>query len=1048
MATPFDAYLRKLREIPIEEHTEHTGRSALEALLNQFAAEADAKGITVQHEPKREADKGAPDFKIKRQGMIVGYVENKAIGENLDKVLKSDQIKRYRDLSGNILLTDYLQWILLDRERVKGREILAFPTDLEGRALRVAAERAEAVGKLIAAFFSEAPQRIGEAEQLALELAKRSRLLRDHLGEELVRQERGEHKEERLYGLFQIFRDQVFHELTLKEFADAFAQMLAYGLFLARLNSDAKPVTLHNAREYVPGSFRLIRELVDFLTELEKREYRDVRWVVEEVLSIVNGLNLPAIHEDLSFRHRRVRRGVRAKSEEEARLFERDPFIYFYENYLRAYDKATSKSRGVYYTPPPVVNFIVRALDDILKDKETFNIPDGLADHGRVTVLDFACGTGTFLVEVFERIFANIGGLDSGKAGLVVRGHMLKNVYGFEYLIAPYTIAHLKLSQYLKDKDHELNDDERLLIYLTNTLEPITVEPDQKELWPVPELATEIKEAQAVKEKPILVITGNPPYSGLSRNMGEAAKALIERYKYVDGRHFGERKHWLHDDYVKFIAFAQSKMDAVEEGVVGVITNHAWIYNPTFRGMRQSLMNTFQQIYIVDLHGSSKPKEIPPDGLANENVFDIMKGVAITLFVKGNGLERGVWFGDVWGRRLQKYQICASSQFTAIACEAIKPEKPYYFFSPHTAAAASDWDSHIPLGEIFSVHSAGMFTARDGLNIGFEEEELLGRLRTFAALKPDEARAQFGLGPDKRDWKVESAQADLANAGISPKFLRRVGYRPFDERLVFYTGQSKGLIGQPGRPLAEAVDVSGIALGTVRRVEEGEFRHVLAFSSLPDGHSVSSKETTHVFPLFVPTGNKSKSVEVAKTENLSPDFRVFLDARYEHHYTPEAILGYIYAVLHAPTYRDKYAEFLRIDFPRVPFPDKKAAFDAISGLGWALVEAHLLRGQPKSGLASYHGKGDHSVEAVRYSPEEQAVWINKTQCFKPVPQAVWDFHVGGYKVLSKYLKDRKGRTLSLDEINHVAAVADSLAFTIDQMAKIDEAYRAAFPDLG
>src|SRR5581483_11254462 len=326
---------------------------------------------------------------------------------------------------------------------------------------------------------------------------------------------------------------------------DALAQMLAYGLFQARLNSDSEPVTLHNAREYIPGSFRLIRELVDFLTELEKPEYRDVRWVVEEVLSIVNNLDLDAIHEDLSFRGRKaISRKVRATDEEEHRLFERDPFIYFYEDYLRAYDKETSKSRGVYYTPPPIVNFIVRAVDDILK--ESFEIPEGLADHQRVTVLDFACGTGTFLLEVFQRAFENIGGPEASKADLLVRDHFLRNIFGFEYLIAPYTIAHLKLTQFLVDQGHALTGEERLRVYLTNTLEPIQVDSDQKELWPVPALAAEIKAAQAVKEQPILVITGNPPYSAYSKNKGAWITSKVEDYKYVDGTHFGERKHWLH----------------------------------------------------------------------------------------------------------------------------------------------------------------------------------------------------------------------------------------------------------------------------------------------------------------------------------------------------------------------------------------------------------------------------------------------------------------------------------------------------------------------
>jgi hypothetical protein len=363
-------------------------------------------------------------------------------------------------------------------------------------------------------FFSTAPEGIGRAQQLALALATRSKLLRNYLGEELVRQQR-DHAEGRLYGLFQIFRDQVFHELTLNEFADAFAQMLAYGLFLARLNSDSELVTLHNAREYVPGSFRLIRELVDFLTELDKTEYRDVRWVVEEVLSIVNSLKLPAILEDLSFRQRKaISRKVRAADEEEHRLFERDPFIYFYEDYLKAYDPATRKGRGVYYTPPPIVNFIVRTVDDILR--ESFSIRDGLADHKRVTVLDFACGTGTFLLEVFQRIFDNIGGAESGRAEPIVREHLLKNLFGFEYLIAPYTIAHLKLSQFLKDQGHPLRSGERLQVFLTNTLEPVV---PQKQLL-LPAVTAEVEAAQAVKEKPILVITGNPPYSGHSKNKG------------------------------------------------------------------------------------------------------------------------------------------------------------------------------------------------------------------------------------------------------------------------------------------------------------------------------------------------------------------------------------------------------------------------------------------------------------------------------------------------------------------------------------------------
>ncbi len=1070
----FDRYLLALRQTPIGEKTEHTDRAALQSLLQAFAALA-PNPAAVQHEPKRIVGKGAPDFKIARAGLILGYVENKHIGENLDSVLKSDQITRYKSLSQNIILTDYLHFVWISKNGVQ-RERLCHATDLESPRFRPREDHVAAVSKLLEGFFSTAPEGIGRAEQLALALAARSKLLRDYLGEELVRQER-EHQEGRLFGLFQIFRDRVFHELTLKEFADAYAQMLAYGLFLARLNSDSKVVTLHNAREFVPRSFRLIRELVDFLAELEQDEYRDVRWVVEEVLSIVNNLNLAAIHEDLSFRQRKaISRKVRAADEEEHRLFERDPFIYFYEDYLKAYDPAMRKGRGVYYTPPPIVNFIVRAVDDILKD--SFGIPDGLADHNRVTVLDFACGTGTFLLEVCQRIFENIGGPEAGRADLIVRDHILKNLFGFEYLIAPYTIAHLKLSQYLQDQKHPLKEDERLQIFLTNTVEPI--EPVRNFLLPA--VTAEVEAAQAVKEKPILVITGNPPYSGESKNKGIWITAAIDEYKFTwektaDGlderRPVRERVlKWLNDDYVKFIRFAQMKMDGftfktlapdgkpiehsvsgVESGIIGVITNHSWLDNPTFRGMRQSMMRSFEQIYVLDLHGSTTKKEKAPDGSKDENVFDIEQGVAISLFVKKPGLERGVWRGDLWGKRLEKYEATANGTLRAAHFVKIQPAAPHYLFVEQDAAKRSIYERGLSVKDIFTEGGTGIITKRDKLTVQFRKDEIWSVVQRFIALGPEEARRQFKLPADVRDWKVADAQSDIVRDGPSKKRVRRILYRPFDERFTYYTGRARGFLGWPVERIARNfgeyrvderrfVDRKNLGLITSRLTKGEDFRHVQVTDKINEVIIMSSVTSNNgfTFPLWL------WAPDDVQTENLTDEFRRFVDSRYEHHYTPEEILGFIYAVLHAPTYRARYAEFLRGDFPRVPFPDSADDFETLSGLGWALVQAHLLREVPRRGLAAYHGRGDHTVEMVRYAPAEQAIAINKTQSFKPVPQAVWDFHIGGYQVLDKYLRSRKGRVLSLDEIDHIGAIADSLAFTIAQMARIDEAYRAAFPD--
>ncbi len=1035
MQTHFEAYFKGLRQTPRQEQTEHTSRGALETLLRACAG-ADTH---VQHEPKR-SEKGAPDFKIQRKGSILGYVEVKKIGASLGDTLKSDQIARYRTLSGNILLTDYLEWIWLDAKGIRGREILAFPTDLEGKKTPLRPERVAAVNRLLAGFFSEAPQGIARSEDLAYALATRSRLLRDYLAQELLRQTR-EQTEGRLHGLFEVFRQQVFQDLATKDFADAFAQMLAYGLFLAKLDAETKLVTLANVRQHIPGSFRLIRELVEFLAQMEEPEYAEARWVVDEVLSLVNGLDLASIKEDLSFRTRKATsRKLRAGSEEEHRLFERDPFIYFYEDYLKHYDPAMRKSRGVYYTPPPIVNFIVRAVDDLLKD--TFHIEDGLADSKRVTVLDFACGTGTFLLEVFEKIFENIGGPDSGRADHIVREHMLRNIHGFEYLIAPYTIAHLKLSQYLREKGHGISDNSRLQVFLTNTLEPIQ---PQKNLL-MPALAAEVEAAQQVKDKPILVILGNPPYSGHSKNNGKWIKGLIDDYKHVhvprpdlgegaeERQKLGERNpKWLNDDYVKFIRFAQHKIDQVDEGIVGIITNHSWLDNPTFRGMRQSLMRSFDQIYVLDLHGSVKKKERAPDGGKDENVFDIEQGVAIAIFVKRHATKKMIRKGHLQGGRLYKYSSCFDNSLKSICNEEIHPDQSKYLFENQDLDIKVQYDLGISIIDISTAHSVGLTTSRDRLAIAFSRNEITSRTNEFSTLSVEQARERFSLGDDVRDWKVEWAQDDVRKGG---KFIE-ILYRPFDLRHTFYTGRSRGFHVYPRNAInRQLLTQSNFAIITSRLTKGEEFRHAQVTSRPAEVICMSplSSNNGFLFPAYIDG-----------RENLSPDFRAFLDARYDHHYAPEEIFGYIYAILHAPTYRTRYADFLRTDFPRIPFPETRDHFESLAALGWRLVQVHLMHETPKAGLAVYRGRGKHEVEKVAYASADHSLHINATQSFAPVPEEVWDFHIGGYQVIDKYLKSRRGRVLSLDEIDQVTRIAHALDFTIRQMEAIDLAYGDAFP---
>lgn len=1057
MLIDFDAYLKALAATPIDAKTEHSDRGALERLLNEAAQAADGR-LRIQHEPKRDrGGGGSPDYMVKRDARIVGYVEVKTIDEALSKVLRSDQIKKYQKLSDNLILTDYLEFIWLKGGKVQ-RERLAHSDDLSGKKLALKPEAVERVSRLLRAFFSTTPQNIGRGQTLAVELATRAALLRDFLTTELIRQEEDDDRG-KLHGLYQAFRDQIFHDLDIRAFSDAFAQMLAYGLFLARLNAGVGvEVTLDNVRKFIPGSFSLIRELVQFLEQMDEDEYRPTRWVVDEILSIVNGIDLAAIHNDLSFRARKaISHKVNAGDEEEHRLFEKDPFIYFYEDFLKAYDPAMRKGRGVYYTPPPVVNFIVRAIDDILKD--TFKIADGLADHRQVTVLDFACGTGTFLLEVFERIFETIGGPDSGRADGIVREHLTKNIYGFEYLIAPYTIAHLKLSQYLRDKDHALDDKERLQVFLTNTLEP--VEPQANLMLPA--LAEEVKGAQAVKDKPVLVITGNPPYSGHSKNNGDWIRQRIDGYWAGDdkatqtfhpgykhtveiddlGREFpkplGERNpKWLNDDYVKFIRFAQLKMDEVDEGVVGIITNHSWLDNPTFRGMRQSLMRSFDQIYVLDLHGNAKKKEKAPDGSKDENVFDIEQGVAISLFVKKPGVERGVWRGDLWGKRLTKYQSTATETRASVGFSEIQPTAGFYLFTEQDAAARDIYDQGRVLTEIYPVNVLGFQTHRDRFAISFTKAEMEQKLRDFAdpTKTEDDLFRAYGL-KSNRDWNLADSRAVVR---LGQPALRSVAYRPFDDR---WSEFGKVTMDYPRRELLDHVaGRENLTLLSPRQIGTTEWRHAFIAKTPANDCLVSNrtKEANQTFPVWLFEDGVAR-------ENLSPAFRDFLDSRYGEHYDPEQILGYIYAVLHAPTYRSRYAEFLRIDFPRIPFAETPEQFEALSVLGWDLIQTHLLKTVPRSKprLGDYTGRGDHTVEAVRYSPQEATVWINKTQGFANVPQAVWDFHIGGYQVIDKYLKSRKGRVLNLDEQTHIGNVAESLNFTIAQMAKIDAEYVRAFP---
>jgi hypothetical protein len=434
-----------------------------------------------------------------------------------------------------------------------------------------------------------------------------------------------------------------------------------------------------------------------------------------------------------------------------------------------------------------------------------------------------------------------------------------------------------------------------------------------------------------------------------------------------------------------------------------------------------------------------KKERESPDGSKDENVFDIEQGVAVSLFTKRPGLERCIWRGDFWGKRLEKYKAAADGTLKSVNFDAIKPTAPQYLFLRQNVELTAEYARGVPVPGILSVNCVGVVTSRDRLAIHFTRDGLLRVVRDFVTRDAEDARGVYSLGKDAQDWRVAWAQEDVRASGPSDDCAVPILYRPFDTRWTYYTGKSSGFLVRP-RPFTMRNMLSEDNLGLIITRVTKDKDTVFCTSVAAAHKSASVHDISYLFPLYLRAGHKEQG------ENVSTEFRSFLDAHYEHHYAPEEILGYIYAVLHAPTYRTRYAEFLRIDFPRVQFPDAIEDFEVLSGLGWALIQAHLLRELPRRGLAGYHGKGDHTVEAVRYGRAEQAIAINRTQSFNPVPQNVWEFRIGGYQVLDKYRKSRRGRMLSLGEIDHVGAVADSLAFTIDQMARIDEAYRLAFPE--
>jgi len=599
----------------------------------------------------------------------------------------------------------------------------------------------------------------------------------------------------------------------------------------------------------------------------------------------------------------------------------------------------------------------------------------------------------------------------------------------------------LKVALLLEELGYKLGEDERFKFYLTNTLEMEELE--QTALPGMSSLAEESHLAGKVKKgKPILVILGNPPYSGISANKGKWITDLIEGYKYVDGKHFGEKKHWLQDDYVKFIRFAQWKIDQDGEGALGFITNHSYLDNPTFRGMRQSLMSSFNEIYLLDLHGNSLKKERCPDGSKDGNVFDIQQGVAISLFIKRKGLEKKVFHSERWGLREDKYSWLLRNDVNTTEWQELKPDSPYYFFVPRAETYRDIYEKYWRITDIFPVNCVGIVTARDKFVIDFDRDVLKRRIAMFRNLSmPDELIKQTFKLKDTSTFKFRKSREALSKDENWDKYFTQILYRPFDKRNVYYTN----IVVE--RPLLEVMrHMMKENLGLIFHKREEllvPYSHFLA-TNLPIEHGcLSSKTTCYLAPLYLYSdkGDMFSQEAQQRKPNLNPKLVKSLAEAYGEEPAPEEIFYYIYGVLYSNIYRSKYAEFLKIDFPRVSFTKDYELFNTIGKYGSKLVELHSLKSaELNNPIAKFQGSSDYQVKKPKYNEKEKRVYINDDQYFEGIEKEVWEYQIGGYQVLDKWLKDRKGRQLSLENIKHYCQIATALEETIEIQRDIDNIY--------
>lgn len=984
--------------------TEHTFRGDLQQLIESLVPT-----IRATNEPKRQTC-GAPDYILTKKDIPVGYIEAKDIGdrdlEGAKKTGNKEQFDRYKASLDNLIFTDYLNFYLYRYGEFVTKISIGEITE---KGIKPLPENFETFENFIKNFCTYIGQTIKSSKKLAEMMAGKARNLSGVIEKALTNDEENQ-EDSTLKDQMNAFKEILIHDITPKGFADVYAQTIAYGMFAARLHDATLPTfSRQEAAELIPKSNPFLRKLFGYIAGIDVDDR--IKWIVDDLVNIFLACNVEQMLKNY---------GKSTKME--------DPIIHFYEDFLSEYDPKLRKARGVWYTPAPVVNFIVRAVDDILKTE--FDMPMGLADTSktkimlntqtpdkrsatgykqieqdvhRVQILDPATGTATFLAEVIKHIHKKFEG-QQGIWSNYVESHLIPRLNGFELLMASYAMAHLKLDLLLKETGFKPTKEQRFRVFLTNSLEEH--HPDTGTLfanW----LSSEANEANRVKrDTPVMCIIGNPPYNRTSNNSNKHINALLADYK----KDLNERNLVpLDDDYIKFIRLGQYYIEKNGSGTLTYISANSFLDGVTHRQMRNNLLECFDKIFILNLHGNAKKQEVCPDGSPDQNVFDIMTGVSINILIKTGAKKKfelgKLFYLDIFGKREVKYDFLSNSDFKKIEWNelSIKKDEPWQFGN----SFSTQYQNYISIVDLFTNTSPCIRTHNDKELIDFNKfKSIFNQKYLFKAF--DFRYVDFDLS------KIGRARIKIMNEFLNHE---NIGF-------IFQRGSSSDI---PNTPfLTNCIsDQGAIKPGTTSTST------VAPLYLYPETITQQTIDQT-----TVRTPNLNTEIVNQIAEKLGLKFTNEKEAK-ENTFAPIDILDYIYAVLHSPTYREKYKEFLKIDFPRVPYPKDKETFWQLVKLGGEIRQIHLLESSTvEKYITQYPIDGTNEVSKPKY--ENGKVYINETQYFDNVPEVAWNFFIGGYQPAQKWLKDRKERTLEFEDILHYQKIIVALTETDRLMKEIDK----------